>query len=130
MNYQTLPLQFKLITNRIRYDQHFKLDELIDFPYMLTPARMSAYLSSFSSREVSTCEQDFEKIVNGALELDTWSLKVIDAWGKPLPSGLLKGNLFWTGNYDECVEQLYLPNNKSFLPQLFDTQHCTYKNLF
>ncbi|CAF3060708.1 unnamed protein product [Rotaria sp. Silwood2] len=51
-------------------------------------------------------------------------MKVFDAWGKPLPSGLLKGNVFWLGNYDECINPLYQINNKSFVRQLIDTQYC------
>ncbi|CAF5177198.1 unnamed protein product, partial [Rotaria sp. Silwood1] len=54
-----------------------------------------------------------------------WALKVLDAWGKPLPSGLLKGNTYWVGNYDECIQPMYSPNNKTFLSQPFDTQYCT-----
>ncbi|CAF2710964.1 unnamed protein product [Rotaria sp. Silwood2] len=54
-----------------------------------------------------------------------WALKVLDAWGKPLPSGLLKGNTYWVGDYDECIQPMYLPNNKTFLSQPFNTQYCT-----
>jgi len=79
---------------------------------------------------MTVCEQDFQTIITGALQFETWALKVVDAWGKPLPSGLLRGNVYWTGNYDECVEQMYLPDNKSFVTQPFDTQHCTYNYLF
>jgi hypothetical protein len=62
---------------------------------------MSAYLWSLTSNETTACERDFETIIIGALQFDTWALKVIDAWGKSLPSGLLRGNVFWTGNYDK-----------------------------
>jgi hypothetical protein len=79
---------------------------------------------------MTVCEQDFQPIIDGALQFDTWALKVVDAGGKLLLSGLLRGNLFWTGNYDECVEEMYLSDNKSFVPQPFDTQHCMYKYLF
>jgi hypothetical protein len=99
--YQTFPLRFDLIINRIRHYQYFKPDELADFPYTITSARMSAYLWSLTSNETTACERDFETIIIGALQFDTWALKVIDAWGKPLPSGLLRGNVFWTGNYDK-----------------------------
>ncbi|CAF1089611.1 unnamed protein product [Adineta steineri] len=86
---------------------------------------MSAYLSSRASNETTMCQEEFEKIIAGALQFDSWALKIIDAWGKPLPSGLLRGNVFWTGNYDECVQPMYLVDNKSFVAQPFDTQHCT-----
>ncbi len=128
--YQTFPIQFDLIMNRIRHYQHFKFDEFTDFPYTITSARMSDYLSSLTRDQMTVCEQDFQTIITGALQFETWGLKVVDAWGKPLPSGLLRGNVYWTGNYDECVGQMYLPDNKSFVPQPFETQHCTYNYLF
>lgn len=31
-----------------------------------------------------------------------WSLQMLDSMGKP-PSGLLQGNIFWLGNYDQCI---------------------------
>ncbi|CAF1133641.1 unnamed protein product [Rotaria sp. Silwood1] len=80
---------------------------------------------SFSNNKTTQCEQDFEILLQATLKHDTWALKVLDAWGKPLPSSLLKGNLYWVGNYDECLQPMYLPNNKTFLSQPFDTQHCT-----
>ncbi len=128
--YQTFPLQFDLIMNRIRDYQYFESDELVDFPYTITRDRMSDYLSSLTRDQMTVCEQDFQPIIDGALQFDTWALKVVDAGGKLLLSGLLRGNLFWTGNYDECVEEMYLSDNKSFVPQPFDTQHCMYKYLF
>lgn len=45
---------------------------------------------------------------------------MIDSWGK-LPSGIMKGNLFAIGNYDECI------NLNKKLPLLFGTlegQYC------
>ena len=79
---------------------------------------------SFSTDQNTTCERDLHRLVFAASRRELWALKVFDAWGKPLPSGLLKGNIFWLGNYDECVDQLYQINNKSFLRQPFDTQYC------
>lgn len=48
------------------------------------------------------------------------NISVIDSWGK-LPSGLMKGNLYTIGNYDECL------NLKTKLPAPFGTlegQYC------
>ncbi|CAF4855020.1 unnamed protein product [Rotaria sp. Silwood1] len=77
------------------------------------------------TRMMLTQTLDFEILLQAALNRDMWALKVLDAWGKPLPSGLLKGNTYWVGNYDECIQPMYLPNNKTFLSQPFDTQYCT-----
>ncbi len=53
-------------------------------------------------------------------------MKLIDAWGKSLPSGLLTGNTYLVGNYDECLDALYQIEDKSFLQQPFDSQYCKY----
>lgn len=57
---------------------------------------------------------------------ETWPRKVLDAWGKPLPSSILKDNMYSVGDYDECVNPMYDPANKSFIYQPFDTQHCMF----
>ncbi len=124
--YQRIPLRLDLAIAKFGQYQHFTpADILNDVPYSITLTEMSVRMSSLSSNQTTMCEQEFEMIVEAALQRDMWALKVIDAWGKPLPSGILKGNLYWTGNYDECLQQLYLPENKSFVQQPFDTQYCT-----
>jgi hypothetical protein len=70
------------------------------------------------------CERDLEILISAASRRELWALKVFDAWGKPLPSGLLNGNIFWIGNYDECTNRLYQENNRSFVRQPVDTQYC------
>ncbi|CAF3429991.1 unnamed protein product [Rotaria socialis] len=72
----------------------------------------------------TACEQDLETLIISASQRQLWALKVFDAWGKPLPSGLLTGNIYWLGNYDECINPLYEKNNKSFYSQPIDTQYC------
>ncbi|CAF0747409.1 unnamed protein product [Adineta steineri] len=81
--------------------------------------------SSFSSNTTNVCEQNFEIILQGVLKRDMWAMKILDAWGKPLPSGILSGHVHWMGNYDECLQQIYLPTNKSFVSQPINTQYCT-----
>ncbi|CAF4095985.1 unnamed protein product, partial [Adineta steineri] len=81
--------------------------------------------SSFSSNTTNVCEQDFEIILQGILKRDMWAMKIFDAWGKPLLSGLLSGHVHWMGNYDECSQQMHLPTNKSFVSQPINTQYCT-----
>ncbi|CAF1165447.1 unnamed protein product [Rotaria sordida] len=126
-NSQFIPLRFDLAINRLRQYQHFSLINLIkDVEYNLTPEQMLEYMSlSLSNNKTSSCEQDFELILRAAKEKDTWAIRVLDAWGKPLPSGILKGNVYWVGNYDECIQPMYNPVNKSFISQPFNTQHCT-----
>ena len=77
-----------------------------------------------SSNATTICEREFGMIVESTVRRELWALKVMDAWGKPLPSGLLNDNTYWTGNYDECIQPLYQSTNKKFLSQPLSTQHC------
>jgi hypothetical protein len=125
--YRTNPIRFDLAIERlVQYRNYIPEDIFDSIPYAITVKYMITSLLSSSSNETSKCEEEFRILVNASLRREMWALKVLDAWGKPLPSGILKGNVYWTGNYDECVQQLYQPGKKSFVQQPFDTQHCTY----
>ena len=80
----------------------------------------------FSGNKTNACEKDFEMFLQAVSKGEMWAIKVFDAWGKPLPSGVLSGNTYWVINYDECAKEMYSPTNKSFEPQPFNTQHCKY----
>lgn len=126
---QIIPFRFDSAIHQLRQQQqrYTRLDLNNYADYNLTPEQMLERMSLLlSSNETNTCEQDFEIILQAALNRDMWAMKVIDAWGKPLPSGLLLGNTFWVGNYDECLKEMYLPDNKSFVSQPFNTQYCMY----
>ena len=124
---QIIPLRFN---RTIDQSHHTVLDIFDGADYHLTPEAMweRMSLSSFGN-ETNTCEEDFRKILHAALNHETWAMKILDAWGKPLPSGVLLGNMYWVGNYDECLQDLYSPNNKSFISQPFNTQYCKYTHL-
>jgi hypothetical protein len=81
-------------------------------------------IAALPNNQSTGCEHDLEILINATVKRELWALKVFDAWGKPLPSGLLNGNIFWIGNYDECVNPLYQENNRSFVRQPIDTQYC------
>ena len=84
------------------------------------------YLTRFSAANATTqCQQDVRLLLDAVEQKQLWAIKTIDAWGKPLPAGVLKGNTFWVGNYDECVGELYQTNTKAYLAQPFSTQYCT-----
>ena len=70
--------------------------------------------------------QELTYLFNGTQRKDMWAMKLIDAWGKPWPSSILVGNLYWVGNYDECLNPLYQITNKSFLQEPFTSQYCEY----
>jgi len=123
---QNFPYRFDQAINRLSRYRNFSPTDLIkDVQYNLNIEEMLQYISSsISNNKTTQCEQEFEFILQAALQRDMWAIKVLDAWGKPLPSGLLKGNTFWVGSYDECIQPMYLPTNKTFLSQPFNTQHC------
>ncbi|XP_058814371.1 nose resistant to fluoxetine protein 6-like [Topomyia yanbarensis] len=65
------------------------------------------------------CVFDLEQFGN-ALQSDAlWALNVYDSWGK-IPAGLLQGNYFMPGNFEQCRKQTR-PNAARW----FNSQHCT-----
>jgi hypothetical protein len=123
---QIIPLRFDHAIDRIRQFQGISFINLIqDVQYNFTIEQMLKDISfSISNNKTSVCEQEFDLIIQAASQRDMWAVKVLDAWGKPLPSGVLKGNVYWVGEYNECLHPWYNPTNKSFISQPFDTQHC------
>jgi hypothetical protein len=123
---QIIPLRFDQAIYRLHQYQNFSPKDLIKYvQYNLTPEKMLEYMSfSASPNETSQCKKDFDLVVEAASKKDMWALKILDAWGKPLPSGVLKGNIYWVGDYDECLHPMYNPTNKSFVLQPFNTQYC------
>ncbi|EDX06872.1 nose resistant to fluoxetine protein 6 [Drosophila simulans] len=58
--------------------------------------------SQFSSEEDQLCFSDMKALMTGLGSAEYWALKMIDAWGS-IPSGLLTGNSYDLGNFDECL---------------------------
>ncbi|PVD35694.1 hypothetical protein C0Q70_02657 [Pomacea canaliculata] len=52
------------------------------------------------------CLSDIEEFQNGLNRLDTWTIEMLDAMGKP-QAGMLKGQKTFAGQYDECREISY-----------------------
>ncbi|CAF2129145.1 unnamed protein product [Rotaria magnacalcarata] len=130
--FQTIPLHLDVIIQYVKnFDQHY-LDiatDLFNTPIATIRPELLLTNASFTTNQSTICEQELEILINATLQRELWALKVFDAWGKPLPSGLLKGNIFWIGNYDECVDQLYTTNNKSYVRQPIDTQYCALQSI-
>ncbi|CAF4600684.1 unnamed protein product [Rotaria sp. Silwood1] len=125
--FETIPLRFDAIIQRLRgFYQHYPdiVNDLVNTPIATIRSELLLANISFSNNQSTACERDLEILITAAVQRQLWAMKVFDAWGKPLPSGLLKGNMFWIGNYDECINPLYQINNKSFVRQPIDTQYC------
>ena len=123
---QVVPFRFDLAIQRLNQHQQYSLSDLMDAHiHEFTPKDLLASVSeSLSNNQSAECDRDLQVILQAVEKREQWALKLLDAWGKPLPSGLLKGNVYWVGSYDECVNPMYLPANKSLLAQPFNTQYC------
>ncbi|CAF1100702.1 unnamed protein product, partial [Rotaria magnacalcarata] len=125
--FETIPLRFESVIQRLRdFYQNYPdiVNDLVNTPFAKIRPELLLTNRTFSQNQSAACERDLEILISAASQRQLWALKVLDAWGKPLPSGLLKGNIFWLGNYDECLNPLYQINNKSFLQQPINTQYC------
>ena len=120
---QVSPLRFDLLIDRLRQYHRYNYADLLEDASTFA---IDSVLSLPKNNQTTQCERDFELLLQAAAKRDLWALKTIDAWGKPLPSGVLKGNTFWIGNYDECLQPLYQTNNKTYLSQPFETQYCEF----
>jgi hypothetical protein len=123
----TIPRHFDVAIRQLRdYYYNYQRQQPNLDSILHTAIKYDRFLEniSFSGDNTIPCERDMEILIEAATNRQLWALKVLDSWGKPLPSGLLKGNLYWSGDYDECIEPLYQYTNKSFLKQPFNTRYC------
>ncbi|CAF0748592.1 unnamed protein product [Adineta ricciae] len=74
----------------------------------------------------SQCTQDLQSLARSLITRQTWALKTLDAWGK-FPSGVMQGNVYWTGSVQECAH-LLRGLNDSVVEQPFRTRTCVIGN--
>lgn len=129
---QIIPPRFDKIIDDLSKWRHVDPQLLVRqqiLPTYSPETMLKSMLMTSSHNDFDQCLSDVSTIVSGVAEKQMWAIKTIDAWGKPLPAGVLKGNTFWTGNYDECINLFYQVANKSYLPQPISTQYCTFINI-
>ncbi|CAF1453295.1 unnamed protein product [Adineta steineri] len=124
-NYSPVPLRLDQAIAQIQLTQKFPSQNL-NFNFNENLFSSNAWAVNAITHNSSQCSQEFEALLNGTQQQEMWAMKLVDAWGKPLPSGVLTGNTHWVGNYDECLNPLYQIADKSFLQQPFDSQYCEY----
>ena len=126
--FDSIPSNFDSMIRHLRhrYEIHHREVPLFSDDFFPSNEHIALQLVNeiVSKNQTDSCERDLINLVQSASEHQLWALKILDSWGKPLPSGLLKGNLLWTGNYDECLNPLYQYENKSFLSQPLETKYC------
>lgn len=124
-NYHQIPLLVDQAISRVHTAQQLLLQRsVINFDENVFSPR--TWAASVAELNTSQCSREFSNLLNGTQREEKWAIQLVDAWGKPLPSGVLTGNTYWVGNYDECLDDLYEVEHKSFLHQLFDSQYCKY----
>ena len=124
--YETLPLSFFAALNQLGQRVNLKIQEIPNIE--INPLDLLTH-HLHSNNQTTTCDEDVRVFVAGIRQGTLWSLKIIDSWGKPIPSALLIGNTFWMGDYEECIEPLYQANNRTFLQSPFTTQYCKYPTI-
>ncbi|GFO30228.1 hypothetical protein PoB_005673300 [Plakobranchus ocellatus] len=58
------------------------------------------------------CQADLLYLSNGLVNGQMWAMQMVDSWGKP-ESSILKGNLLFMGNNDECRDVHYTNTSTS-----------------
>ncbi|KAH8241181.1 hypothetical protein KR032_001438 [Drosophila birchii] len=76
--------------------------EFADFFQNVTLMDISVANPRLPTDEDLLCLRDLTLFSNALSGGQMWALKMIDAWGS-IPSGLLTGNMYALGNYDECL---------------------------
>ncbi|XP_022209522.2 nose resistant to fluoxetine protein 6-like isoform X3 [Drosophila obscura] len=89
-NYQRL---MGLRSLGVEFAEHFRNESLTE---------LDLFISRIPSQEDLLCLADMAQFMQALTGGQLWALKMIDAWGS-IPSGLLEGNIFNFGNFDECV---------------------------
>ncbi len=135
-------LLFYLLINTLSSRDPWILPRSTSFHHVLELFHARATISNLSSSSFSftlssllplvinstSCHDDLFLLTNGFLNQEKWALKIVDSWGIKPPSGILEGAHLWLGSYDECLHSVYLPNNRSHVPQPYSTKYCTISN--
>ncbi|XP_060603088.1 nose resistant to fluoxetine protein 6-like [Ruditapes philippinarum] len=92
---------------------------------LLQEGQYGRFLAGANISEV--CLQNLNATIRAAIiTRETWALRFLDATGK-IPSGILNGNIFWMGEYDECVNStatIMTGPNSSVPTHPFNGQYC------
>ncbi|KAH8247739.1 hypothetical protein KR038_009246 [Drosophila bunnanda] len=86
-----------------------RIKQLQNFGFKFADSFQNVTLSDISSADSRLpneqdllCLRDLTLFSNALRNGQLWALKMIDAWGS-IPSGILTGNKYDLGNYDECL---------------------------
>uniref|UniRef100_A0A8D8CWM4 Nose resistant to fluoxetine protein 6 n=1 Tax=Culex pipiens TaxID=7175 RepID=A0A8D8CWM4_CULPI len=71
--------------------------------------------SQQSEVNATRCELQLQEFFEGLVSLkEYWAIQMFDAWGK-IPSGILSGNFYSLGDYDQCRKAVSPPTNAGLI---------------
>ncbi|XP_017046371.1 nose resistant to fluoxetine protein 6-like [Drosophila ficusphila] len=73
----------------------------LDFSELFRNVTLESFGLSANQKDFE-CKQDLAALLRGLSSSQMWAQKMVDSWGS-IPSGLLTGNTFDLGNFDECL---------------------------
>ncbi|XP_050513299.1 nose resistant to fluoxetine protein 6-like [Diabrotica virgifera virgifera] len=65
------------------------------------------------------CARDLKRLFNDFIHMERWALEMVDASAK-IPSGILAGNVHFTGSFDQCLNINFVKNETNI-----HGQYCT-----
>ncbi|XP_060647040.1 nose resistant to fluoxetine protein 6-like isoform X1 [Drosophila nasuta] len=103
--------QFEPSGSSVSNEEYQRLMELRPFAVQLmqqfgniTQTNLDLRLDNrLPSQQDLLCLADMAQLMSGLSSRSYWALRMIDSWGS-IPSGILYGNFFDMGNYDECIK--------------------------
>ncbi|CAL1277759.1 unnamed protein product [Larinioides sclopetarius] len=104
----------------ISEDDKYFLNEVQNF---LSKNFYSSLVDLFAETDSIKCVRDLIYLFENVKSPDGWSLKMLDAYGKP-ESGILLGNFKWLGEYDECLSVFAPPKGNTSVGN-FHGKYCT-----
>uniref|UniRef100_A0A2M4B423 Putative secreted protein n=1 Tax=Anopheles triannulatus TaxID=58253 RepID=A0A2M4B423_9DIPT len=75
-------------------------------PFAGVPSTLATVVGGLGSRNDTLCDRQLAALLAGLQAKELWSLEFGDAWGK-WPAGVLAGNFYELGHYDQCVGLRY-----------------------
>ncbi|XP_043065194.1 nose resistant to fluoxetine protein 6-like [Drosophila ficusphila] len=90
----------------------------LDFSELFRNVTLESFGLSANPKDLE-CKQDLAALLRGLSFSQIWAQKMVDSWGS-IPSGLLTGNTFDLGNFDECLSV----NQKISSSQKISGKYC------
>ncbi|XP_072376185.1 nose resistant to fluoxetine protein 6-like [Diabrotica undecimpunctata] len=91
-----------LVPNGVLCDKGFNFDIPPDFHQKMMHFKQQAIEVLDTAGGGTQCAKDLKEVINDIYAMKKWAIEMLDAMAK-FPSGILSGNIFVMGAYDQCV---------------------------